>query len=345
MNPVQLLPSGVGPDNPQWHEVRRQGIGASEIAAVMGLSPWESPFSLWARKRGGWDVEPTEEMSTGTRVEPVVAEWWADQHRGEPIDVTAAGVYADERQPWRIASPDRLILGPCPRCAGHGVVDSSLGACPACRGGYFGEPVAVLECKWTARWDGWGEPGTDQIPVHYRTQVLWQCDVMGVDRWHLAVLGPGGFRHYTGVMDQQARDDLDAMVAAGADMMRRIAADDPPDVDAHPATTATLKQLHPSVEDREVEIPADLAAEWEAARRAERDAKARKDKAANQLRQLLGAAARGVCDGRKVVTRTVYEQRHVDVDAMRAEMPDLVDRHTTWTTVDKLIPSRKKDTP
>lgn len=35
-----------------WHEWRAQGIGASEIAVVLGLSPWKSAYQLWMEKTG-----------------------------------------------------------------------------------------------------------------------------------------------------------------------------------------------------------------------------------------------------------------------------------------------------
>src|SRR5262245_52949583 len=69
-------------DRAAWLEARRKGIGASEIAAVLGISPWESPFSLYWRKVNGWDYEPSSEMEWGTRLEPVIAEKYANNHAG-----------------------------------------------------------------------------------------------------------------------------------------------------------------------------------------------------------------------------------------------------------------------
>ena len=40
------------PGTSDWHAARANGIGGSEIAAVLGLSPYESRFSLWHRKKG-----------------------------------------------------------------------------------------------------------------------------------------------------------------------------------------------------------------------------------------------------------------------------------------------------
>lgn len=60
-----------------WYEWRKQGIGASEAPAVMGVSPWSTPFQLWAKKTGKWEEPPPNEfaaaaMRRGNELEPVV---------------------------------------------------------------------------------------------------------------------------------------------------------------------------------------------------------------------------------------------------------------------------------
>jgi putative phage-type endonuclease len=199
---VELLPADEAtPDNPEWHALRRAGITASEIAAVAGLSPWDSPFSIYHRKANGWEVADNEAMANGRRCEPVVADWWAETQ--DPLDnlaVEQSGLIAHPGRSWQLATPDRLIYRACPACGGSGLdgdldSDDWLGACPDCLGsrpGTTGGPLAVLECKWTSRWDGWGDDA-DDIPVYYRAQLLWQMDVVGVDEGHLAV-AVGGVR-------------------------------------------------------------------------------------------------------------------------------------------------------
>ena len=46
-------------DRAEWLKAREGGIGASEVAAVVGLSKWDSPYSLFLRKTG--QVPPIEE--------------------------------------------------------------------------------------------------------------------------------------------------------------------------------------------------------------------------------------------------------------------------------------------
>lgn len=46
-------------DTPEWHELRSKGFGASEAAAVAGLSQYETPLHVYMRKRG--EMPPVQE--------------------------------------------------------------------------------------------------------------------------------------------------------------------------------------------------------------------------------------------------------------------------------------------
>lgn len=37
-------------DRAEWLEWRRNGIGATDVAGILGVSPWASPWSVWADK-------------------------------------------------------------------------------------------------------------------------------------------------------------------------------------------------------------------------------------------------------------------------------------------------------
>lgn len=339
MTAVELLaPHEANPGNPRWHELRRAGVTASEIAAVLGISPWESPFSLYWRKVNGWGTDDNEYMSTGRRVEPVVADWWADEcDPHENLTVVRAGLYAHPERPWQLATPDRLVYMACPYCLGAGVEEMHVGParpCPSCKGWKTeGLPLAVLECKWTGSWDGWGEPGTDDIPVYYRAQVLWQIDVLGVDEGHLAMLGPGGFRAYGPI--RRDEKDLTVMRAAGLRLMDRIASGDAPDIDDHPATGQALKQLHPLAGSGDIEVPVELAEGYRRARALRSRIEARVDAYEMQIRAALGGTYhRAVCNGRLVASRSVYDQS--------GDSAELTALETDWPVVDRLNPGRSK---
>lgn len=304
-----LPPAEVARRTEAWHTARRPGVSASEIAAVLGISPWESPFSLYWRKVNGWDVEQTDEMRAGLILEPAIADWWADEQ--DPLEnlvVAPAGLYGSEARPWQLATPDRLVHMVCPGCDGPAAQDPWCD----CRGaGTSGDPLAVLECKWVAHsWDGWGEPGTDDIPVYYRAQVLQQLDVLDLDDAHVAALGPGGFRSFWVRRDER---DLAVMRRAGALFVERLANGNPPDVDEHSATITVLKLLHPTVRDRDIDVPVDFAEGYRRARAARARAQSIVDRYEARARATLGDARRLMCNRRIVVSRSVYERKPYEV--------------------------------
>lgn len=307
MNAVEIL-AVADPGSQAWHDARRQGVTASEIAAVMGLSPYESPFSLHWRKRHGWKVDDNEFMQGGRLLEEPIAQWWLLEH-GQPAELTTmhAGLYAHPDRLWQMATPDRIVIN------------------------LWGEGVALLECKWVAySWDGWGEPGTSDVPVHYRAQCLWQMDVLGVDTVYLAALGPGGFRAYTIHRDEK---DLRAMRAAGLKFWEDVQAGRAPDVDGSMATLDALKRLHPDVGTEPLEVPVELAETYRRARALRKRADQLVDSCEARLRLMLGSDyGRAVVGKKLVASRSVYEQP--------GDMAELDSLDTDRPTIDRLSPGR-----
>lgn len=269
-------------DRAAWLEARRKGIGASEIAAAMGISPWESPFSLYWRKVNGWDYEPSAEMEWGNRLEQAIADKYVDSH---PDRALARGQL--ERHPvydWMLATPDRYVWAPPVKGVG---------------------PNGLVELKTAHNADGWGEPGTAEVPVHYKAQAQWQmavCDIEWVD--FAVLIGGSDYREYTVPWDQR---DIDTMFEHGRRFMARLEAGDPPPLDDHHATLTTLKRLHPDLDDVDAEVPDPIARAYLRAVAMERRAANLRNKYEALMRAQMGSARRATVDGRKVATRVITE--------------------------------------
>src|SRR5690606_4561118 len=113
VNAVELLPATEAtPNNPRWHELRRQGVTASEIPVILGLSPWDSPWALWHRKRGLLDDPPAGESAYwGRHLEDAIADAAID--RVDPhvqMAFARGGLYCHPQRPWQMATPDRLVF-------------------------------------------------------------------------------------------------------------------------------------------------------------------------------------------------------------------------------------------
>jgi putative phage-type endonuclease len=328
-----LIPTGT---EEEWLAARRPGITASEIAIVMGLSPYSSPYALFHQKLG---ILPAGEdqavFERGRVLEPYVAEKFAAAHPEFYVYGDGRELYAHCDRPWQLATPDRLLFGPYD---GRGWEET--------------EPSAVLETKTDAGSDEWGEPGTDEIPVHYRCQVLWQMDVMGVSRAYVSCLDPARWQireyvighhpsHAGHLAVLRPGDDLTcdicvdivAMRGAGDAFMVMLAEETVPDVDWRPATIGALKKLHPSLTDEDAVIGLQLRERYRAACRNHKHWEQRKKLYEAQLRERMGSARRAVSEsGVPVARRDVYE---VGESARKAY------------TVDKLVavPPKKEKKP
>ncbi|MFE0800128.1 YqaJ viral recombinase family protein [Streptomyces sp. NPDC058812] len=269
------------PGSDQWHAARAQGIGGSEIAAVLGLSPHESRFSLWHRKRaliGPVDENP--QMRWGKKHEPTICDEFAELHP-EWI-VAGSATYAAAGRPWQIANPDRLLYLPG-----------------------SDEPVALLEAKTAYDDEGWGEEGTSEIPVWYRAQCLWYLDVLGLTVCHVAVLiGLSDYREY--IVEYDPADAL-MQRQAGAEFMRTLAVDERPDIDGHSATYQAIREIPEGLDPIDIEIPTALRDRFHSAQDAFWVAEDELTACKGELLDAIGTGQRAVCERQRVATRTVRD--------------------------------------
>jgi putative phage-type endonuclease len=258
------------PGSAQWHAARADGLGGSEIAPILGLSPWESLFSLWHRKAGL--ASPTAEddiMYWGKLHEPTIRSEFNRRHLENPA--VEVGTWRHVDRPWQIANPDGLMDG------------------------------ALFEAKTARADDGWGEPGTDEIPVYYRAQVLWYLDVFALPLAHVAVLiGGSDYREYqVGASPDEAAFMRDKASAFLATVKRR----ERPDIDEHSATYQVIRELHPDIVDERVDVPASIATSYLDANAAHKHAQAEKQRAATALADFMGNARRAYFDGDQIAMR------------------------------------------
>lgn len=163
------------PGSDEWHAARREFIGASDAAAMLGLHPWSGPLSLYMSKTEPSFREPTnDQMRIGDALEPVILGWWA-REVGEGIDRELATlVHRDERRmaanldAWGLLEGERIVV------EAKKADWRSRESFEAWRDG-LAQPTG----KWAAYW----------------IQVQQQLEVTGCERGHLAVLIGDSFDH------------------------------------------------------------------------------------------------------------------------------------------------------
>ncbi|GGU52190.1 YqaJ viral recombinase family nuclease [Streptomyces lavendofoliae] len=273
--PTGVLLGTYTPGTPEWEQARAGlCITATEIAAVVGLSPWQSRFSLWHKKAGlpTAPFEPTPQMKWGSRFEDDVAEEFTERHPEHPLLTT--GTWKHRDRDWQRATPDRL----------HG--------------------DTIVEIKTTTSPEGWGPDGSDEVPVHYRCQVLWQQDTLGLHRpARLAVLIlPYDYREYVIEYDE---DDAKTLRDAAERFLDDVRQGNRPDIDGADATYQTIRAQPAGREDRDVEIPFGLVIRWDDAYEAHQQASIELTKVRGEVLDWIGDGYRAVCEGRRIAYRTV----------------------------------------
>jgi len=155
-------------DRTEWLKHRESGIGSSEVATIVGLNPWETPYQLWRRKVG-LDAPKQENfaMKAGHYLEDAVAQFWHDE-TGQDIIKSSAGdwLIVNDERPYMRVSPDRTYwLADMP----HNNANKG-----------------ILECKTTQM-----SVDADDIPKHWFCQVQYQLGVAELEQGSLAWLCSG----------------------------------------------------------------------------------------------------------------------------------------------------------
>lgn len=285
-----VLISRAEPNSEEWHAARANGIGASEIAAVVGLSPYQSAYALWLEKKGmipGPDGE-NPLFYWGHALEPLVAARYAELHPELVVWTTGTHIHAERT--WQVANVDRLVSTQ----AEYWRED---------RHGSLLPPTysSLLEIKTSRFGDGFGPTGSDEIPLHVRCQVQQQMDVMGVPFADVAVLiGGSDFRQYRIEYDEA---DATALREAGAAFWASLATNDTPPIDASFSTYEAVRALHPDIDGEDAELEPALYGRYALAKQ---DADSTADayrQAKSEVLNAMGNARRALVNDQPVLRR------------------------------------------
>jgi putative phage-type endonuclease len=249
-------------EHEKWLEERRNGIGGSDIAAILGLTPkWRTALDVWLDKTG----QTTEEIGNaeaaywGTLLEGEIA-----REYGRRTGRTVQRVNRILRHPahsWVIGNIDRAVVrnGSRVRVAADG--GTLLGA------------DGLLEVKTTSAYKAgeWGRDGEeDAVPIPYQAQVMWYLGITGMPWCDVAAL-IGGQRM---VIRRIHRDDetIAVMLERAHEFWHKyVLTRQPPE----PTTAKDVERLFPSDNGEALEADEELLAAYNAAR----EAKARMEQA------------------------------------------------------------------
>lgn len=254
----------------EWLEERRKSIGGSDAAAVIGMSRFASPYTVWMDKTGRLpEKEDTEAMRIGRDLEAYVAKRF-EEASGKKVR-RCNYIIRNPAYPWAHADIDRRISS----------------------------ENAGLECKTTSTLDIRQFNGVD-FPEKYYCQCVHYLAVTGLDRWYLAVLVFGrGFFTYTLERDEA---EISALMEAEKLFWRCVEEDTPPAPDGSEATTDAISTVYADSSGEQLDLfgREQLLSEYMQIKRQAAALAERSREIENTIKLDMGTAERAACNGYNV---------------------------------------------
>lgn len=295
-----------------WLAWRRTGIGASDVAAILGLSRWATPYQVWLSKVVELPEDDAEHLAWGHLLEDAICDEVGRRLHTHVAHRQEQRSHRDH--PHHLATIDGIAKR---------------------------VPRTVVECKTTGDRRAW-----DEVPIVYHCQAQWQMHVTGLDHAVLAVLHAGQRLDLHEV--DRDDDDIARMVETVDQFWENHVltreAPEPAGVDLPYLNAWTPADPGKRLEaDDELEaLAAQALAAQAAAKQAaayEKDLKARLAAAMGDATELVGA------DGQTLATWRPTSS--LDTAAVTAALPDLVAEHThphtDWTEIRKALKSGARD--
>lgn len=201
----------------EWLKKRRNAIGGSDAAAIVGCNSYSSSYTVWADKLGMLPAKKDNEaMRQGRDLEEYVAKRFTEM-TGKKVRNDNRIIY-NEKYPFAHANIDRRVVG----------------------------EDAGLECKTTSVLN-LKKFKNGEYPENYYVQSMHYMMVTGAKKWYIAVLILGNdFKIFEVERDE---DEIAALALAEKKFWQLVQSKTPPIVDGSNATTEAIKTIYAQEKD------------------------------------------------------------------------------------------------
>ena len=292
-------------------EERRQYIGGSDIAAIMGQSRWKTIYRLWAEKTGKIevpDLSNNEAVEMGTRLEQFVAEVFSEK-TGKAVRKQSK-MYVHKDYPYMVAHVDRLITG----------------------------SEELLECKTCSAFKL--EEWENKIPKEYVLQVIWYLGITGRKRgWIACLIGGQKFDYKVIEFDEEL---FNLMVEKAVKFWDMVQKQIPPVI--LPEDGDTLAEVYSEHTDDMIESQElnDRVAYVQ-------ELKMHRDSINNEIKEIETELKATIADkvglltDKYKVTWKTQTRTTPDLEKLREEQPELMSKYTLTKTIRVLRITNNKE--
>lgn len=264
-------------------------ISPSKVASILGISRWESKYSLWMRMKGLADPTGPKDIFK----------------MGHAMEMAMAELYRLDHPEWRLSKGE--VQFATDRYGFPAV-------CTLDRRASKGRSRRVVELKIARDMSEWGDEGTGECPSDYASQVIMQMLLSGYTKTpaHLVVLS-GWYRHFTYEINYDPFV-ADWIIDECRKFYQSLSNDEPPELDDSISTYETVRSMHPEIDGSSVEVDHALIQRMKDSRHeiSRWDAELRADK--TKLLDKMGNAEFAVVDGVVVAQRRPHRSGSVTLN-------------------------------
>ena len=298
-----------------WLALRQSGIGGSDIAAIIGVSPYATAYDIYQSKTQPVNEDTNEFAYWGTVLEDVVAREFSKRSGLKIQNVNFLMRHPEHR--WAIANIDRAIIN---RDVSGNVrfKDGKL------------TTDQIVEIKTASEYVGknWGLEESDEVPDQYQCQAQWYMGVTDTQVCHMAVLiGGNKYRQYKIERHQDFIDYL--FEAAESFWTNNVLAGVEPDA----TTLQNAKDKYPRHNpDTTLDVEPDSEAAkvfeyYESLKAQEKEVKAALELAQTDLICQIQDNEALAIDGEVVATYKVQVSNRFNSSQFRKDMPELAEKY------------------
>ncbi len=286
----------------EWLSLRKPTIGASEVAAVLGVHPYTTPFELWTRKSRGVVIDDNKYMRRGRILEPIAIDLLREERpdwivKENPIP---GGEFYRDLDEGISCTPDAFV-----RDSWRPFMENEnrpgLGICQ----------IKTID-PHVFRQD-WTIDGDICLPPYVAIQAMQEAHLTGATWCCVAALV--GFDLDLHIIGVPIHAGVIARIKrAVPDFLRRVRENDPPPPD-YGRDGETIKALYSDDDDSTIDLSGNERVLQLVARRlamkeimgAATEAEKERETIDNELRMMLGNATRAtLTDGRILEAKTVW---------------------------------------
>ncbi|MDK4689752.1 YqaJ viral recombinase family protein, partial [Kingella negevensis] len=243
--------------NKQFLQDRRQGIGGSDIAAIIGVSQFKTALDVFLSKTTEQPELKGEHLYWGHALEAPIAARFSEE-TGKLI-FRQPEIKKHPKHDFALANADGLIIDKITQ-----------------------QPIGILEIKTASafKFKEWSNED-DGVPIEYIAQVQWYMEIFDVDFAYIAVLiGGRDYRQYRIERDRELAADL--LARAKEFWENHVMKNVPPE----PQNAADVQKLYPQDDGEAQQADTETLIAYNELRRLKEQAKAL-DEQISQHEELL----------------------------------------------------------